>query len=72
MAIKTDIFGLGPFLKPGWVAMDANGRWCWFKYKPHILGEVWVRDKIEHPWVDLSACLAIERVTDWKKSLIKI
>lgn len=74
MVIETDIGDLKPHMKPGWVAMDANGRWCWFKHKPVCFETkgLWLRTEIEHPWVDLSCCLAIERVTDWKQSLTKI
>lgn len=62
-----------PVLKPGFVAMDANGKWAWFKYKPYAFETrgVWCREKIEHPWCDLS-CFDIEPVEDWAGSLIRI
>ena len=31
-----DIEVLLPLLKKGWVAMDKNGDWYWFKEKPYI------------------------------------
>lgn len=31
-----DIRALVPLLKKGWVAMDKNGSWHWYKEKPYI------------------------------------
>ena len=73
MSIQTDIGDIKPHIKPGWVAMDKNGRWCWYKHQPicfHRKG-MWLRTEIEHPWCDLG-CLDIEPVDDWAQSLIKI
>lgn len=73
MSIKAEIEDISPFIKQGYVAMDANGRWRWYKHKPHTNESkgMWLRDEIEHPWCDLW-CLDIEPVDDWTKSLIKI
>ena len=73
MTIQTDIGDIKPHIKPGWVAMDKNCRWCWYKHKPHINESkgMWLRDEIEHQWCDLG-CLDIEPVSDWTKSLIKV
>jgi len=59
--------------EPGFLAMDKNGKWCWYKHKPHINENkgLWLRDEIEHPWCDLR-CLNIEKTDDWKNSLIQI
>lgn len=31
---QITIYDLLPFLKPGWVAMDPNGTWVWYRLKP--------------------------------------
>lgn len=36
-----DIQVLLPLLKKGWVAMDENGDWFWFKDKPYVSKECW-------------------------------
>ena len=36
-----DIKGLLPLLKKGWVAMDKDGRWFWYKTKPYKRLEDW-------------------------------
>lgn len=57
-----------PLLKSGWVAMDANGRWCWFSQKPNVDDRGWL-------WVGMVRFLDpfnIKRVRKWKDSLIKV
>ena len=66
-----NIQDLIPFMKDVYVAMDECGKWFWFKHKPHRIGAVWVREKIEHQWGDLS-CFDIAPADDWTKSLIKV
>ena len=29
------------FLKPGWIAMDANGKWCWYGDEPSHHSNAW-------------------------------
>lgn len=73
MTATLEIYEATVYIKPGWVAMDKNGRWCWYKHKPHTNESkgMWLRDEIEHPWCDLG-CLDIAPVEDWTQSLIKI
>lgn len=40
--ISIDI--LLPLLKKGWVAMDKNGNWFWYKNKPGVLKDNWMKD----------------------------
>ena len=62
-----------PFMKKGWVAMDANGEWNWFDKKP-------VKDKNFSQWLPNGndyyycslICFDIPPADDWKKSLIKV
>ena len=35
IGVPIDIKVLLPLLKKGWVAMDKNGDWYWFKNKPY-------------------------------------
>lgn len=32
---QITIYELLPHLKKGWVAMDKDGQWVWYKIKPH-------------------------------------
>lgn len=71
---QIKIQGLLPLLKPGWVAMDKNGEWGWFKEKPYA--DVYHNDwstTFGKPYV----CLAIDAFDiapfegDWKDSLME-
>lgn len=61
-----------PFMKKGWIAMDANGRWYYHEQKPEmsdsIIGGYW------RSWnnVRISDCFNIAPADDWTKSLIKV
>ncbi len=58
-----------PLLKNGWVAMDKDGRWFWYKMKPEIdIEEGW--------WIGgsqsyLYGAFDIEPAKDWTKSLMR-
>ena len=62
-----DIEVLKPFLKKGWVAMDKNGDWHWYKEKPYI-------EKYYYSWNSGSpVCFIggfnIKPVENWEESL---
>ena len=61
-----------PFMKPGWVAMDEDGSWCWYEKEPHIESSIvvgyWQSNACE--WIP--ACFDITPANDWTKSLIKV
>jgi hypothetical protein len=61
-----------PFMKPGWVAMDEDGSWCWYEKEPYIessiVGGYWQSNACE--WIP--ACFDIAPANDWTKSLIKV
>lgn len=65
-------------LKPGYVAMDKDGRWYWYKLKPILKNDCWMPrynyvdyiDDIQHE--NLSCTRKIKRVLNWKRSLIEI
>lgn len=58
------------FMRNGWVAMDKNGEWWWFKDKPTLKYCVWSSNEIDV--VNLQALFNIAPVDDWKKSLIHV
>ena len=74
MTKQIKIEELIPFMRKGWVAMDKNGKWCWFESKPTLLLEgfnIWLnsgRSKADCLRVPFN----IKRAKDWTKSLIKV
>ena len=69
---QITIYDLIPLLKNGWVAMDWDGSWWWFDYKPTI-------DKDSLQWQDFSN--KSEKIGgfniapfdgSWEDSLIKV
>ena len=60
-----------PFMKKGWVAMDENGLWCWYKTKPikvsSITGGYWQSNTCES-----ITMFDIAPADDWTQSLIKV
>lgn len=74
MTKQVDIKELIPFMKKGWVAMDKNGKWCWFDKKPFkddLDDNIWICHK---GWLvsDLSKVFNIAPAKDWTKSLMKV
>lgn len=57
-----------PFMKKGWVAMDNDGRWFWYKRKPKKCDGEWVGDDVGTIWYEFD----IAPADDWTKSLIKV
>lgn len=69
MTIEEFMRDIAPKMRPGWVAMDDDGRWYWYDKKPlelnwgfHIKGSI----KIQIEFFN------IEPVNDWQKSLRKV
>lgn len=67
--IKID--DLLPLMEKGWVAMDKNGEWWWFRDKPVFEGVNW------QPYFNSDChCLYelfdIAPADDWTKSLIRV
>lgn len=62
-----DIKVLLPLLKKGWVAMDKNGIWYWYKVKPKHDSDVWTAEK---PASYLNA-FNIKPAEDWRNSLME-
>ena len=62
-----DITVLLPLLKKGWVAMDKDGTWCWYKRKPKIHQDLWKNDSL---YIFLS-CFNIKPAENWEESLME-
>ena len=62
---------IAPYMKEGYVAMDENGLYCYYNYKPVLdcLTFTWVN--IKGDYIELT-CFDIEPVEDWTKSLIEV
>ena len=60
-----DITVLLPLLKKGWVAMDKDGYWCWYKEKPQINLDMWNNNSF---YIFLS-CFNIKPAENWEESL---
>ena len=60
-----DIKVLLPLLKKGWVAMDKDRSWYWYKEKPQINLDLW---KNNSSYIFLS-CFNIKPAENWEESL---
>ena len=73
MTKQIDIKELIPYLKQGWVAMDENKSWIWFKKKPRLVdgSDIWLTSVQGGGFNSLDA-FSIKPAEDWTKSLIKV
>lgn len=62
-----DIEALLPLMKKGWVAMDKDGCWCWYKEKPQIHRDLWNNNSF---YIFLS-CFNIKPAENWETSLME-
>ena len=62
-----DIEVLKPLLRKGYVAMDKNGSWCWYKEKPQINLDMW---KNNSSYIFLF-CFNIKPAGNWENSLME-
>lgn len=79
---QITIYDLLPLLRNGWVAMEKNGDWYWYKRKPFIsgTGRYWCADINDYEGrfyklngEDTYFIKKIKRFKgDWKNSLIKV
>ena len=60
-----DIKVLLPLLKKGWVAMDKDGYWCWYKEKPQFHLGLWNNNSF---YIFLS-CFNIKPAENWEECL---
>ena len=63
-----------PFMKKGWVAMDKDGTWLWYDYKPVLGEDMWELNMLTD-WSGnfiLNGIFDIAPADDWTKSLIKV
>lgn len=69
---QITIYDLLPLLKPGWIAMEPDGQWWWYKEKPGLkkTGWIWEGDKY-CPIVDMLFNIA-PFDGDWKDSLMEV
>lgn len=63
-----DIRFLLPWLKKGWVAMDRNGAWYWYKDKPFKGGLLW---NLRGSFNPLPSFLNIKSADNWETSLME-
>ena len=64
---QIDITVLFPLLKKGWVAMDKDRSWYWYKEKPQINLDLW---KNNSSYIFLS-CFNIKPAENWESSLME-
>lgn len=64
------ITDITPFMKKGWVAMDKNKKWWFFRVKPEATTNVWLSSDIVEEC--LEGIFDIAPADDWTKSLIKV
>lgn len=60
-----------PHLKKGWVAMEEDGQWYWYKCKPRCARKAGYWYNKSQFWVCFNEVLKIEFDGDWKDSLMK-
>lgn len=64
---------IAPYINPGYVAMDEDGQYWWYRRKPRKFKHYWnvkmlKKDDIYY----LFKLFIIEPVEDWTKSLIEV
>lgn len=64
-----DIQALLPLLKKGYIAMDADGEWFWYKCKPFKEISFW--DSREGMFEKVSFPINLKSVDSWKDSLME-
>lgn len=69
MTIKID--DLIPLIRPGWIAMDEDGTWCWFTEEPKKLKSSWYSEHFCYLSYE-SYLKEIEPAEDWANSLRKV
>lgn len=71
---QITIYDLLPLLKKGYVAMDEDGTWCWFKSKPSWGHCGWCSLDYEYNLICLDYCFKNLAPFDgsWRDSLIKV
>ena len=60
---------IAPYMNKGWVAMNGNGLYCYYEYKPVLDCRTWV--DLKGDYIELT-CFDIKPVEDWTISLIKV
>ena len=60
MTIDEFMRDIAPKMRPGYVAMEDGGRWCWFSSKPTVVSFSHLRS------------FDIAPVDDWTQSLRKV
>ena len=65
-----DVAVLLPLLKKGWVAMDKNGDWLWFKNKPHADSQMMCWRAVDIKFLRIRE-FNLKPATDWKDSLME-
>lgn len=72
---QITIYDLLPLLKPGYVAMDENGNWWWYKLKPKAYKRCkgWKAVTGQNMKLDTIEMKDIKPFGgDWQDSLIKV
>lgn len=67
--LQIKIQDLLPLLRPGWVAMDEDGRWWWYSQKPYIRNEFEFGNQIDME--SLCAFSIAPYDGDWENSLME-
>lgn len=73
MTIDEFMADIAPKMRPGWVAMNKDGRWFWHENKPNI-------EHLKYAWFNYTGrCMMcnlvsfdIAPVDDWTQSLRKV
>lgn len=73
MTIDEFMRYIAPRMRPGWVAMDQDGRWFWHENKPskESLKYAWFNYAGKHMMSNLVS-FDIAPVDDWTQSLRKV
>lgn len=68
---QIDIEVLLPLMKKGYVAMDADGTWCWFNAKPELYSNegIWTFQARSNSILTVITFFNIKPAEDWTKSL---
>ena len=75
MSKTITIDELIPLLKRGWVAMDKDGSWGWYRTMPYTVGSIYESFWTSNGYKDSSMffCFKIKRFKgNWKESLRRV
>ena len=58
--------------KPGFIAMDKNGKWNWYNKEPKLIDNCWLSQSGKGSNVINLDCFNFKTYEDWKESFVEV